>query len=88
MKTLKSNKRQFIILLIASFFGALLAIVHGIFFDLDIGELGRLTIGGTFATTAILFLVLLFLEWVFDLDNEKKIDELTKEIEEIKKKIK
>ena len=87
MKILKSNKRQLIVLLVASFFGALIAIIHGVFFDLDMMELGRLTIGGTFVTTALLFLILLFLEWIFDFDNNKKIDELTREIEEIKKKI-
>jgi len=46
-----------------------------------------LSISGTMATMSLLFLSLLFLEWIFDIDNEKKIEELTQEISEIKKRL-
>ncbi|MEA2088915.1 MAG: hypothetical protein U9O55_03700 [Patescibacteria group bacterium] len=87
MKNLKFNKKQFIILLLFCFFGSVLAITHGIFFDLNIAQIKRLTFIGVALTMFIAFLFLLFLEWIFDLDNEIKIEKLSKEIEDIKKKI-
>ena len=88
MKNLKFNKKQFIILLLFSLFGSILAIAHGMFFDLDIAQIKRLTFVGVALTMSIAFLFLIFLEWIFDLDNEIKIEKLSKEIEDIKKKIK
>ena len=65
-----------------------MAIAHGVFFDLEISEIGRLSSGGVIITTAILFLALFLLEWVFDMDNRREIQNLSDEIEKMKNKIK
>lgn len=81
------NRKQFTILLFFSLLISILAIAHGLFFDLDITQIKRLTFAGIVITMFITLLMLFFLEWVFDLDNEVKIEKLCKEIEDIKKKI-
>lgn len=83
---MKLIKKQIVILLVFSFFVSIGAIIHGIFFDLDFSEIKRLTIGGIFATFFVLFPTLLFLEWAFDLNNQKQIDDLRKRIEALEKK--
>ncbi len=87
MRNLKINKKQILILLLFSFVGAILAISHGVIFDLKISEIGRLSSGGVILTMIVVFLLLLLMEWIFDLDNERKIEELSREIEEVKKRV-
>ncbi|NCF75535.1 MAG: hypothetical protein GWO87_03560 [Xanthomonadaceae bacterium] len=86
-KNLKVNKKQFTILLFSSLLISVLAISHGVFFDLDITQIKRLTFAGIIITMFITLFFLFFLEWVFDLDNNAKIEKLCKEIEDIKKRV-
>ena len=81
------NRKQFTILLFFSLLISVLAIAHGMFFDLDITQIKRLTFTGIVITMFLTLLMLFFLEWVFDLDNEAKIKKLGEEIEDIKKRI-
>ena len=65
---------------------SIFAIVHGIFFDLDFEQIQRLTIEGIIVTFIVLFPAILFLEWVFDINNRKKFDELEKRLRKIEGK--
>ena len=81
------TKKQFFILFLFAFLGSFFAIAHGVFFDLKLKEAERITLGGVVLTTLLLFIFLGALEYIFDLDNEERLRKLTKELEEIKKKV-
>ena len=85
MKGLPLLKKQVLILLVFSIAVAVAAIIHGIFFDLDFSQIKRLTMEGFLLTLFVVFPTILFLEWVFDLNNKKKFEELEREISELKK---
>jgi len=80
MKTLHILKKQILILLVFSILISIAAIIHGIFFDLDFSQIKRLTLEGLVLTLIVLFPALLFLEWVFDLNNKKKFEEIERKI--------
>jgi len=86
MKHLHIIKKQFLILLVFSILTSIIAIIHGIFFDLEFAQIKRLTIEGLILTLIIVFPAVIFLEWVFDLNNKKKFEELEKKIKKLKKK--
>ena len=86
MKHLHIIKKQFLILLVFSFVSSAIAIIHGIFFDLDFAQIKRLTLEGLILTFLLVFPAILFLEWVFDLNNKKKFEELERKLNRLKKK--
>ena len=69
MKSLALLKKQILILLVFSVLLAIGAIIHGIFFDLDFTQIKRLTFEGLLLTLFVVFPAILFLEWVFDINN-------------------
>ncbi len=81
MESFPFLKKQVLILFVFSLLAAVASILHGIFMDLDFAAAKRLTIEGIVLTVLIVFPAILFLEWVFDLNNKR-------EFEKIKKKIK
>ena len=86
MKSLKFSKKQVLILFVFSIMAAIVGIIHGIFFDLDWEQVKRLTLEGFVLTLVVVFPSLLFLEWVFDLNNKKKFDELESRIKKLESK--
>jgi len=88
MKKLKLIKKQILILFVFAILISITVIVHGIFFDLDLSEIKRLTLEGLTLTILVVFPMILFLEWVFDLNNKAKFEEIDKKIKEIEKQIK
>jgi hypothetical protein len=80
MKSLPLLKKQVLILFVFSILISIAAIIHGIFFDLDLSQIKRLTLEGLILTIFVIFPAILFLEWVFDLNNKKKIDELQRKL--------
>jgi len=69
-------KKQILILFVFSIFISIGAIIHGIYMDLDLTQIKRLTFEGLILTLLIVFPAILFLEWVFDLNNKKKFEEI------------
>ena len=86
MKSLPLLKKQVLILFVFSVLTAVGVIIHGIFFDLDFSQIGRLTLEGIIFTFVLVFPAIIFLEWVFDLNNRKKFDEVDKKIKALEKK--
>lgn len=86
MKSLPILKKQILILFVFSVFASVGAIIHGIFFDLDFEQIKRLTIEGILLTFVLVFPTVLFLEWVFDLNNQEKFAELERKIEKLSQK--
>ena len=72
MKKLKILGKQVLILFIFSILVSIAAIINGIFFDLNFEEIRRSTITGLIFTLIVVFPGMLFLEWVFDINNKKK----------------
>ena len=80
LKSFSLVKKQVLILAVFCLLVSVGAIIHGIFFDLAFEEIRRLTLGGLVFTFVIVFPGALFLEWVFDINNKKKYDELERRI--------
>jgi hypothetical protein len=86
LKSLPFVKSQVLILFVFSILVSAASIIHGIYFDLDIEQIKRLTIEGLILTVLVLFPAILFLQWVFDINNRKRFDELEKKIKGKKKR--
>ena len=86
MQTLHPIKKQVLILLVFSILVSVGAIIHGIFFDLEFDQIQRLTFEGLVLTFLLIFPGILFLEWVFDINNKKEVDRLEKKIIKLEKK--
>lgn len=86
MKRLKFLGKQVLIIFVISLLLAIAAIIHGIFFDLDFEQIKRLTIGGFIFTVIVLFPIILFLEWVFDINNRKKFEDVERRLKKLEKK--
>ena len=78
--------KQFFLLFIFSLLVAVGAIIHGIYMDLNLTEIRRLTSEGIMLTTLVVFPGLLVTEWLFDMDNKKKMKELEERIKELETK--
>jgi hypothetical protein len=80
MMRLHFIKKQVLILFVFSVLISAAAIIHGVFFDLEFTEIKRLTLEGLILTVLVIFPAILFLEWVFDMNNRKKFDELERKL--------
>ncbi len=87
MVRLKSVKRKLILTLFFSIFMSVGAIIHGAFFDLDFSQLNRFSFGGLFLTFSVFFPSLLFIEWVFDLEDKEEFKLLEGRVGRIEKKL-
>jgi len=86
MESLPLIKKQVLIILIFSLLLTIAGTIHGIFLDLDWAQIKRLTIEGIILTLLIVFPGILFLEWVFDINNKQKFDRLEKKIKILERK--
>ena len=86
MISLPILKKQILILFVFSILMSIAMIIHGIYMDLDFDQIKRLTVEGLILTVLVIFPAILFLEWVFDINNKKRIDELEKIIKRKTKK--
>jgi len=80
MKSLPFLKKQVLVLLVFSALIAVASIIHGIYMDLDYSQIKRLSIEGVVLTFLVIFPAILFLEWVFDFNNKKRLDEIEKKL--------
>lgn len=88
MKNLKPNKNQIVILLMLSLMISILAVYTDTVNFNGIGAVSGMPIKNVAIFTLASFVMLLLFEVIFDLNNEKKIEQLGREIEEIKNKLK
>lgn len=85
LKSLPFVKRQILILFVFSVLISIAAIIHGVYMDLDFSQIKRLTLEGLVLTVLVVFPAILFLEWIFDINNKKKFDELETKLKKLKK---
>lgn len=86
IKSLKIINKQILIILVFSIISAVVAIIHGIFFDLDLGQIKRLTLEGIILTFFVIFPIIIFLEYVFDINNKKELDKINRRLAKLEKK--
>jgi hypothetical protein len=80
VKSLPFVGKQVLILLVFSALVSVAMIIHGVYMDLDISQVKRLTVEGLILTFLVIFPAILFLEWVFDINNKKKFDEIERKL--------
>jgi len=80
------RQKQIITLFIFSIAAAIIAIAHGVIFDLNLAEIKRLTIWGIALTALVIFPTILLLEWLFDWNNNAQLEELEKRIKKLEEK--
>jgi len=85
MRKLKSVKRKIAITFVFALLASVALIIHGVFFDLDSSQIRRLSLEGFVLTFFIVFPSLLFLEWMFDLENKEEFQILEKRIRKLEK---
>ena len=85
MRSFELVRKQVLILLVFSVIVSVGAIIHGIFFDLAFEEIKRLTLEGLVFTLIMIFPSVIFLEWVFDINNKKKYDDLSRRLNKLEK---
>ena len=78
--TLRPLKKQILILFVFAVLISIAMIIHGIFFDLDFSQIKRLTLEGLVLTLVIVFPAILFLEWIFDLNNKEEFKKINKKL--------
>ena len=86
MKSIKLLKIQILVLLVFALLVSIASIIHGVFFDLEFEQIKRLAFQGLIFTLIVIFPSLIFLEWVFDLNNKRKFEEIEKRMERLEKK--
>ena len=77
--------RRVVIIFIISILLSIAAIIHGLFFDLDFEQMKRITISGFIFTLIVIFPIMILLEWVFDINNKKQIDEINQRLNKLEK---
>jgi putative Mn2+ efflux pump MntP len=65
---------------------SVLMIVHGIFLDLDFSQIKRLSLEGFIFTFVLVFIGLLILEKIFNLEEDKEIIKIKKRLNKLEKK--
>jgi len=68
---LSHRAKQLIAMVFLSSVASVVMIAHGVLFELNFGQVYRLTLQGFLVTMPSVFLFMIVLEWVFDLKNEK-----------------
>jgi len=71
--------------LVFSVVAAALLIIHGVFFDLKLEEIQRLTVEGFIFTFILVFIGLIVLEKIFTLEEDEEILALKKRMKKLEK---
>jgi hypothetical protein len=69
-----------------SIISSVILIIHGLFFDLDITQIKRLTIEGFCATFILVFVALIILEKIFTLKDDEEIINIKKRLNKLEKR--
>ena len=71
--------------LLFSVIASLLFIVHGIFFDLDFSQIKRLSLEGFIFTFILVFVGLIILEKIFNIEEDAEIVQIKKRLGKVEK---
>ncbi len=79
-------KRKLLSTFIFSLIAAVLFIVHGVFFDLDVSQIQRLSVEGFVFTFILTFTGLVILEKIFSLEEHGEIVKIKNRLEKLERK--
>ena len=88
VRSLKILRIQLLVIILFAILASIAAIIHGIFIDLDISQLKRLTFESFLITLIIAVPAIILLEWIFDINNRRRFDHTDKKIQRLEEKIK
>lgn len=86
MNRKKAIKRKLLATFLFSLIASIGLIIHGVFFDLDVTQIERLTLAGFTLTFIMVFVGLLILEKIFDLENHAEFKSLEERVHNLEKK--
>ena len=78
-------RRKLIATAIISVIMSVGAIIHGVFLDLNVAQLERLSLEALLVTFAAVFCLLLVLEWIFDLENTNEFKQLGQRVRKLER---
>jgi len=79
-------KRKLLPTFIFSVVASVLLIIHGVFFDLEISQIQRLTAEGFVLTFILTFIGLIILEKIFSLEEHEEIVRIRNRLTKLEKK--
>lgn len=85
MERKKVIGRKLLATLLFSAISTIGIIIHGVFLDLDFTQIERLSLGGFITTFIVVFVTLLILEKIFDLENHEEFIELEKRVSKLER---
>ena len=85
MTNKKVFRKKITATILFSIVSAIVLIIHGLFFDLDATQIGRLSIEGFIVTFILVFSGLLILEGIFDIEEHDEIIKIRKQLSRLEK---
>ena len=82
----KRFKKKLLATLVFSLISSVLLIIHGIFFDLDLSQIERLSLAGFVFTFFMVFIGLIILEKIFTIEEDEEIIGLKRRLGKLEKK--
>ena len=82
----KRFRKKVVATVVFSAVASVLMIVHGLFFDLDVSEIKRLSVEGFIFTFVLVFVGLIILEKIFNLEEDAEIVRLRKRVRKLERR--
>ena len=82
----KRFRKKLVATFVFSVVVTVMMIIHGLFFDLDFSQIRRLSIEGFLFTFVLVFVGLIILERIFNLEDDAEIVSLKKRVRKVEKK--
>jgi len=82
----KRFRKKFVATFVFSVVASVMMIVHGLFFDLDFSQIRRLSIEGFLFTFVLVFVGLIILEKIFNLEEDAEIVGIKKRLGRVERK--
>lgn len=81
----KRFRKKVVATFVFSAVASVMMIVHGLFFDLDFSEIRRLSVEGFLFTFVLVFVGLVILEKIFNIEEDEEIVALKKRLRKVER---
>ena len=82
----KRFRKKLVATIVFSAVVSVLLIIHGIFLDLDFSQIRRLSVEGYLFTFVLVFVGLIILEWIFNIEEDAEIVALKRRVGKLERK--
>ena len=83
----KRFEKKIVATVVFSLVASVMMIVHGLFFDLDFSQISRLSIEGFLFTFVLVFVGLIILEKIFNIEEDAEIVSLKRRVGILERKL-